>query len=320
MIYILVEICILLFLLFLTLPYKNYKYLKKKQYFEYYNTVCIRGLAIIFVIIQHTAGNFEIRYFTPLGGIGVAIFLLLSGYGLNESFKEKGLDKFWEKKILRVYIPYMLVVFFSYIFTNDKDILSKLFLIKSDYWFIQFILAWYIIFYIYKKVKMSNILVLFIPSIIILLFCRSTLAEQAISFPLGILLSDYKLRLEGKQFIKYGIYFFVLGTLFLCLKQYIRELSPNIILNIIQLIIKLSYAVSTIIIITELKFLSYSKFIFITGLISYELYLVHMKFRFIVTENKLSVIVFLLISFSLSYILYKLNNFITRKIKSKHVG
>lgn len=53
---------------------------------------------IIIIIIQHVSGGFEIRYLTPLGGIGVAMFLILSGYGLNESYKKKKSGGILEEK------------------------------------------------------------------------------------------------------------------------------------------------------------------------------------------------------------------------------
>ena len=53
-----------------------------------HTNIC-RAVAAIIIILQHVAGGFGIRYLTPLGGIGVAIFLILSGYGLNESYKKK---------------------------------------------------------------------------------------------------------------------------------------------------------------------------------------------------------------------------------------
>lgn len=54
-------------------------------------TTVYKGLAILSVILCHAAGTFgqgRFVLFTPLGGIGVAIFLLLSAYGLNESWNK----------------------------------------------------------------------------------------------------------------------------------------------------------------------------------------------------------------------------------------
>lgn len=51
-------------------------------------TTVYKGVAILLVILCHAMGTFGhgITLFTPLGGIGVSVFLLLSAYGLNESW------------------------------------------------------------------------------------------------------------------------------------------------------------------------------------------------------------------------------------------
>lgn len=60
------------------------------------HTMTCRAIAATGVIISHIAGH---RFFTPLGGIGVSIFLILSGYGVCESYKRKGLGGVLEKQI-----------------------------------------------------------------------------------------------------------------------------------------------------------------------------------------------------------------------------
>lgn len=56
------------------------------------STDTMKGVAIICVVLCHYMGTFGqgITVFTPLGGIGVAIFLILSAYGLNESWNQGG--------------------------------------------------------------------------------------------------------------------------------------------------------------------------------------------------------------------------------------
>lgn len=50
-------------------------------------TEAFRGVAILLIMIQHLAGHLGTNIFTPFGGIGVTIFLVLSGFGLNESLE-----------------------------------------------------------------------------------------------------------------------------------------------------------------------------------------------------------------------------------------
>ncbi|MBS6711888.1 MAG: acyltransferase family protein [Ruminococcus sp.] len=42
-------------------------------------------------------------------GVGVSLFLILSGYGLAMSYSKNGLAHYWTKKIQRVWIPYVFV-------------------------------------------------------------------------------------------------------------------------------------------------------------------------------------------------------------------
>ena len=55
-------------------------------------TNIMKGFAILSIVMCHMMGTFGggIVYFTPLGGIGVSIFLILSAYGLNESWNRGG--------------------------------------------------------------------------------------------------------------------------------------------------------------------------------------------------------------------------------------
>ena len=73
------------------------------------NTNYLRGIAIFIVMAHHVSNDLGTRILTPLGGIGVAMFLVISGYGLNESFRTKGLRGFWTNKIIRVVIPCWIV-------------------------------------------------------------------------------------------------------------------------------------------------------------------------------------------------------------------
>ena len=64
---------------------------KESDFLSRDNTMVYKGVAITSVILCHFMGTFgsgNVTLFTPLGGIGVAIFLILSGFGLNESWNK----------------------------------------------------------------------------------------------------------------------------------------------------------------------------------------------------------------------------------------
>lgn len=59
-------------------------------------TTCVRGISVLLIAIFHILlewGNMP-RYINLTGSVCVAAFLFLSGYGIHESFKKNGLNKF----------------------------------------------------------------------------------------------------------------------------------------------------------------------------------------------------------------------------------
>lgn len=71
------------------------------------DTNLIKAIAIILVLVCHF-GNLYTRITTPFGGIGVALFLFCSGYGLTKSAEKKGLNGFWKKRFINIWIPYII--------------------------------------------------------------------------------------------------------------------------------------------------------------------------------------------------------------------
>ena len=59
-----------------------------QQLFTRKDTTIIKAIAILCVFFCHLGNQFT-RFTTPLGGIGVCMFLIISGYGLEKSFISK---------------------------------------------------------------------------------------------------------------------------------------------------------------------------------------------------------------------------------------
>ena len=163
------------------------------------NTNMLRGLAILMVMLMHSSCDLGLRCFTPLGGIGVSLFLLLSGYGLAESFKRKGLTDFWKNKFSKIWIPYIIVlIVLTFIARSDVNWWQLLFEavgINSRFWFVSFLLYNYLLFYVcYKSTRIYEYryFLMGVFALCIFLFDNRIRAEQALSFMSGVFLSDYK--------------------------------------------------------------------------------------------------------------------------------
>lgn len=107
-----------------------------------------KGLAIILVMLCHIGPYYHAAFLSFAGQIGVSIFLIVSGFGLNESFKKKGLINFWPSKIVRVLIPYWIVIcLFDFWRLDFIDFAKLLFLIGPFHWFVSYIILYYFLGY-----------------------------------------------------------------------------------------------------------------------------------------------------------------------------
>lgn len=106
------------------------------------------------------------------------------------------------------------------------------------------------------------------------------------------------------------MFFFLIGTSFLLIKQIpiIREYRGTYIYNLMQCFIKLPLAFVLIISLSYVTLIIKSRILLFFSLISYELYLVHMKFISMVDPNWKSIILFWVMSIFLSYLFYKYNS------------
>lgn len=111
-------------------------------------TLVLKGIAILFILFSHLGGHYT-RIFTPCGGIGVALFLFISGYGLTKSDEKNGLQHYWTKRLVGVWLPYVLIQ----VFTSGLHLLDIL-LIKPSHpfgWYLNYLMIWYFMFWIIHR-------------------------------------------------------------------------------------------------------------------------------------------------------------------------
>lgn len=279
-------------------------------------TNCCRGVAILLIMLSHVSGTMGTVLLTPLGGTGVAMFLFLSGYGLNESYKKHGLTSYWQKKIKRVFIPYAIVITLLCVYHGKFDFLAYMLNItglKTSYWYIGFLMKWYIFYYLFTRFAMKyRMILMFICAIFILFLFPSIEAEQAFSFLCGVCTSIYIDSLRSVSFRKLiglGIVALFIGISFLAVKQlpYIRLHSVDWIYNVVQCGIKLPLGIAVMIGVTWMSWLSASRFLQLAGTLSYELYLVHMPFYGEVHGMLLLAILLFVGSFGVAFFFQRFN-------------
>lgn len=246
----------------------------------------LKGIAIFLVVICHILNQYT-RYATPLGGIGVSIFLFLSSYGLCHSLCKNGLTDFWKKRFFNVVTPYWIVEFFLYmIFIHPylKEVILDLTFIHVLHpigWYLNYLFVWYAIFWMvmmFTKDDRDKFVAFMIAAFTLSLysfFYSSIRFEQSFSFLLGLFF--YKMKnsdiVLGKKVL---IACFVLGVAGLAIKQLNIVRAIPQYLNILDLIVK----TSCLLFVINLSFCvntNYNVFN-ILGDYSYEIYLIHGAF------------------------------------------
>lgn len=284
-------------------------------------TTTIRGIAILIIIIGHVGvSGFDLRVFNPFGGIGVAMFLVLSGYGLTESYKKNGLSGFWRKKVLRIVIPYLVWIPLYHIVMRISPIgLPTQIQAIPRYWFIEYLVFAYVIFYFaFKHIKSYVIPIIIIIGVISFFTTNNLRAEQSFSFLCGILLSLKKSSFEkqsNKTVLIFSCTLFLIGITALFVKQLpmlrVYDLE-SIQFRFINLFIKLPIGIS-LILFSFLLIPKGNKPLMHIGNLSYELYLSHVPFFMAITGSIFRLFVFFIQSYVLAYVNHTLTQTINKR-------
>ena len=204
---------------------------KKGDFFPISTTNELKGLAILTVVFSHigyflTTNNSFLFPLSTISGIGVDIFLFLSGMGLTMSSikKELPIGKFYRDRLLKLFLPLwmVLITFFTLDFLILKINYGWPYIIKSllgffqsaslykdvdsPLWYFTLILFYYLLYplvFLRKKPWLSAVII-YLAGFIILKLNPSAISSVSYffglhfaAFPLGIifgwLLSDQKL-------------------------------------------------------------------------------------------------------------------------------
>ncbi|MEY3786119.1 MAG: hypothetical protein RLZ75_324 [Pseudomonadota bacterium] len=171
--------------------------LRKTQYTELFPigiTEELKGVGILSVVFAHisymlVSDNHFLYPLSIAGGVGVDLFLLMSGYGLTVSMLKKKLSvsEFYRRRLIKVFIPFWLVLII--LFIADKDILHITYTPKyildslmewfpqarafddvdSPLWYINWLVMFYVLFpilFMPKRPWLTAILLAVIANII----------------------------------------------------------------------------------------------------------------------------------------------------------
>lgn len=279
------------------------------------NTQALKGFAAIGIVIFHILLGYDISpIFNMWGGFFVSLFLILSGYGLEESFRKNGLDIYWRKRLDKVLLPTAFFIFaYNYIFsflspdciyTPDSAVhkcLDELLYVKPTFWFIFFILKCYIIYWIGTCYMGERLRLIFFVACAFLCLnmqapCGHLEAEQSFSFLSGVLLSINKHKVEAlsdREVKRWMFLLLIVGVVFLCLKSIplLHGLKGSIAYNYLLCPFRLSIGLAFIPMLSLLGLAKIS-LMRIVGNYSLEIYVAHIPFIGMIVDARSTAIFF----------------------------
>lgn len=286
-----------------------------------------KGFSILTVVWAHSGAKLSVGGIQFIAGIGVALFLMCSGYGLEISYEKNGLKGFWKKRLLGVCLPFWVVELVGLLVTGTFSIKAYLldfcFLkaATSYGWFMGYIVICYLIFYAVKRlIKNSRMQMVALFGVFAIWFVLESIffanpdmpflrARQMLSFPAGVLLAVNKDRIERTLTRVKNILILTGGGTVCLLFMAITQLNvvknlPYLVSNAMALLTCLPMAIGIMVFGKSFSGLFENKLLAATGMISYEIYLVHAFTLGIIKSSAISVIAFVVVTITLAYATY----------------
>ena len=320
------------FALFTFLIFASYLlgFIKKPEKYQWMDrnyTTAIKGFSILTVVWAHSGARLSVGGIQFIAGIGVALFLMCSGYGLEVSYEKNGLRSFWKKRLLGVCLPFWVVELVGLFATGTLTI--KTYLLDFCFlkpatgygWFMDYIVICYLIFYAVKKlVKDSRTQTLVLFGAFTIWFVLESVffanpdmpflrARQMLSFPAGVLLALNKDKMKRTLTKAKNILILTGGGTVCLLFMAVTQLNvvkslPYLVSNAMALLTCLPMAIAIMAFGKSFSGLFENKMLAMTGMISYEIYLVHAFTLGIVKPSIISVFLFVVFTYIFAYILH----------------
>jgi len=286
------------------------------------NTLWMQGVSALLIMLMHFVMQIDgyPRFFNIFGSVAVAVFLFISGYGINESYKAHGIKGFWKRRFIRVIIPCWVVYLFQLPYLEHFEaiaFLHNMVFTDSSLWFIDYILRWYLVYWACQLICRKYTKPLLFVFALYNIFQQQLYSEQAFSFFCGYLASQHIEainRMDKKNIARYSGIIIAYGLAFLLFKElpFVQRIKGTLPFNIILLNIKLPLAMSIIampyLVPVIKKGAIFQKF----GKISYELYIVHYNFMSFITGIA-SIGMYSVYSILISIVFRKLNELLSQK-------
>lgn len=327
---------------------QSYPLVSSESFFSKSQTDWLRGIAIILIMYSHYYTILDLngkingvlfQLLSCTGMYGVALFLLMSGYAtmISKTNKANYLHRYIPKRLLRLYVPFIIVFIIMAILRmihgeglTLKNILLMPLMSLPDTinWYLKVQLALYIVFYLAarfikndKWVIVSIFIICFVYMIIgLITHIDAYWYESSYMFPLGMLMAKYKDSLF--RFLSLHFPVKIIASLLLAVVFYVPYyLFGGPIPEIIHI-----FGITQFMVCLCVKMRGTSKILSFFGQCSLELYLSHaiylgyIRKYFDLQENVLTYLLFMASSVLFAYAVKKLSNLLISVMNKKLIN
>lgn len=280
-------------------------------------TTVFKGVAILMIVMGHVGQLVPFsRPFTPLGAIGVALFLLCSGFGIEKSFQKIGRKDYWKKRIINVWLPYALIELlcvWHHPEVGVTGVIEDLLLIRPWHpfgWYMQVLFIWYILYYLTSFLsRRLQIAAFILASILIICFWTPLRAQNSLSFLIGILFARNEAKFLSFANWKSLIVAMILSAGIFVVRERVLRIEgfqETIGWNAFSLVYYMTLATFFYIILIMVCKPSNEKLLrgfYMIGLISYEIYLVHgYTYAYLKSSELIRMLLFCVVTLALSHL------------------
>ena len=275
----------------------------------------MRGVCALAIFVFHIIiGVNSSPLFHFWGGMFVAVFLILSGYGINESFHKHGLKDYWYKRLDKVIVPTLVFASCFSLLDPQRNVqtwINEVLYLTPTYWFVFHIIKCYVVYWLARRLFKRYWLAFMLLCAVVCLNYQSCdihlESEQSFSFLLGVLLSEKKAWFNSLSPKKvrgalWGCFF--IGLLAFCVKALptVHAYLGTVAYNYLLCPFRLTWGIVALYLLAQVK-LERSRTIAFCGKNSLEVYIAHIPLLPLIIDMK-SVPCFVglsLLSFALLY-------------------
>lgn len=276
------------------------------------------GLAILCIMINHARffGLCDYGFLNDIvkiGSFGVEIFLFVSSFGLYYAYsKNSDLVRFYYRRFIRILPAFIIIVVTAQLFRETSEVCNWRFWQKEllENWFISFILLMYVLFPVLYWIQKKSLYLPLVLTVIVslLLSCYFILrgsgditavpmlmSQRLPIFALGMMLADERFKIN----LHWGGQLLVLFTLLTLLVIHY---------DISYFKYPLLFFLAPLFCLWISNYVFLERFISHVGIVSLEMYLIHMKLMPLSVEHRyigfIWVLLVLVVTFILSLMLH----------------